>query len=57
MVRNDLDVQRRLRDTGAFGNVLLARNMVVRTGFRVIPPTLLKKVYGAVFRRRAGGTG
>ena len=55
MVRNDLDVQRRLRDTGAFGNVLLARNMVVRAGFRAIPPVLLKKVYGAVFRRRAGG--
>lgn len=53
MVRADLDVQRRLRDTGAFGNVVLARNMVGRAAFRVIPPTLLKRVYGLVFRRSA----
>ncbi len=56
MVRADLDVQRRLRDTGAFGNVVLARNMVARAAFRVIPPTLLKRVYGVMFRRSAGSS-
>ena len=45
-----LDVQRRLRDTGTFGNVLLARNMVVRSAFRVIPPRLLS-ASTRVFRR------
>ena len=38
MLPYEWDVQRRLRDTGTIGNVLLARNMVVRGAFRVIPP-------------------
>ena len=51
MLPHEWDVQRRLRDTGTIGTVLLARNMVVRGAFRVIPPTLLKKVYAVLFRR------
>lgn len=51
MLPYEWDVQRRLRDTGTIGNVLLARNMVVRGAFRVIPPTLLKRVYAVLFRR------
>ena len=62
MLPHEWDVQRRLRDTGTIGNVLLARNMVVRGTFRLIPPTLLKRVYAVLFRRSpdappAGGTG
>jgi len=53
MLPYEWDVQRRLRDTGTIGNVLLARNMVVRGTFRVIPPTLLKRVYAVLFRRGA----
>ena len=51
MLPHEWDVQRRLRDTGTIGNALLARNMVVRGAFRVIPPTLLKRVYAVLFRR------
>jgi len=51
MLPHEWDVQRRLRDTGTIGNVLLARNMVVRGAFRVIPPRLLKRVYAVLFRR------
>jgi glycosyltransferase involved in cell wall biosynthesis len=51
MLPHEWEVQRRLRDTGTIGPVLLARNMVVRGAFRVIPPTLLKKVYAVLFRR------
>jgi hypothetical protein len=51
MLPNEWEVQRRLRDTGTIGNVLLARNMVVRGAFRVIPPRLLKRVYAVLFRR------
>ena len=41
MLPHEWDVQRRLRDTGTIGTVLLARNMVVRGAFRVLPTTLL----------------
>jgi len=51
MLPYEWDVQRRLRDNGTIGTVLLARNMVVRGAFRVIPPTLLKRVYAVLFRR------
>jgi len=51
MLPHEWDVQRRLRDTGTIGNVLLARNMVVRGAFRVIPPRLLRRVYAVLFRR------
>lgn len=51
MLPYEWQVQRRLRDTGTIGTVLLARNMVVRGAFRVIPPTLLKRVYAVLFRR------
>ena len=54
MLPYEWEVQRRLRDTGTIGNVLLARNMVVRGTFRVIPPTLLKRVYAVLFRRGSG---
>ena len=54
MLPYEWQVQRRLRDTGTIGNVLLARNMVVRGTFRVIPPTLLKRVYAVLFRRGSG---
>jgi len=51
MLSHEWVIQRRLRDTGTIGNVLLARNMVVRGAFRVIPPALLKRVYAVLFRR------
>ena len=63
MLPHEWDVQRRLRDTGTIGTVLLARNMVVRGAFRVLPTTLLKRVYAVLFRRghdvaaTAGGGG
>ena len=53
MLPNEWDVQRRLRDTGTIGTVLLVRNMIVRGAFRIIPATLLKKVYAVLFRRGA----
>ena len=52
MLSHEWDFQRRLRDTGTIGNVLLARNMVVRGAFRAHPPGLLKRVYAVLFRRR-----
>ncbi len=54
MIPHEWEVQRRLRDTGTIGTVLLARNMVVRGAFRVIPPRLLKRVYAVLFRRSHG---
>jgi glycosyltransferase involved in cell wall biosynthesis len=51
MLPYEWEVQRRLRDTGTIGTVLLARNMVVRGAFRLIPPSLLKRVYATLFRR------
>jgi len=55
MLSHEWDIQRRLRDTGTIGNVLLARNLLLRSAFRVIPPTLLKRVYAVLFRRGHGG--
>lgn len=55
MIRHEWAVQRRLRDAGTIGPVLLARNMVIRSTFRMIPPVLLKRVYGVLFRRGQQG--
>ena len=54
MIPHEWELQRRLRDTGTIGTVLLARNMVVRGAFRVIPPRLLKRVYAVLFRASHG---
>ncbi|MGB7817536.1 MAG: glycosyltransferase [Ornithinibacter sp.] len=51
MVRLEWAIQRRLLACGTIGPVLLVRNMVVRSSFRLIPPVLLKRVYGLLFRR------
>lgn len=51
MLRHEWAVQRRLRDAGTFGNVLLARNMLLRGAFRIIPPAALKRVYALLFRQ------
>ena len=51
MLPHEWAVQSRLRDTGTIGNVLLARNMLVRGAFRLIPAGLLKRVYAVLFRR------
>ena len=54
MLPNEWDIQRRLRDTGTIGNLLLVRNLVVRGAFRIVPPRLLKRVYALLFRRGTG---
>ena len=51
MLPYEWDVQRRLRDTGTIGTVLLLRNMVLRSAFRLLPAALLRRVYPALFRR------
>lgn len=51
MLRNEWEIQRRLRDTGTIGTLLVVRNMVVRGAFRLIPTTLLRRVYPLLFRR------
>ncbi|HET9022037.1 MAG TPA: glycosyltransferase [Ornithinibacter sp.] len=52
MLRHEWDVQRRLMATGTIGPVLLVRNMLVRGAFRIIPPSLLRRVYAVLFRSR-----
>lgn len=52
MLRHEWEVQRRLMATGTIGPTLLVRNMVVRGAFRIIPPSLLKRVYAVLFRTR-----
>lgn len=54
MLPNEWDIQRRLRDTGTIGNLLMVRNLVVRGAFRIVPPRLLKRVYALLFRRGTG---
>ncbi len=51
MLPYEWDIQRRLRATGTIGTVLLVRNMIARGAFRLIPPTLLRRVYPVLFRR------
>ncbi len=53
MLRLEWALQRRLRDSGLIGPVLMARNMVVRGAFRLIPSRVLGPVYAFLFRKRA----
>lgn len=54
MLPHEWRLQRRLRNTGTIGNVLLVRNLVVRGAFRLIPARPLKRVYALLFRRENG---
>jgi glycosyltransferase involved in cell wall biosynthesis len=56
MLPHEWAIQRRLHDTGTIGTVLLARNLVVRGAFRLIPPGLLKRAYAVLFRRTHDAT-
>jgi hypothetical protein len=52
MVRREWDLQRRLLRAGTIGPLLFARNILVRSAFRLIPGPLLRVVYAVLFRRR-----
>ena len=51
MLRYEWDLQQRLRRAGVIGSPRMARNLVVRGAFRIIPVRLLGPVYSALFRR------
>lgn len=56
MLRHEWRIQRRLVDAGTIGPVLLVRNMIIRSTFRLIPPRLLGPVYSLLFRRNDATT-
>jgi glycosyltransferase involved in cell wall biosynthesis len=55
MLRHEWTMQRRLYDMDVIGPVLLARNLLLRGAFRVIPGRLLAPVYALLFRRSHRG--
>jgi glycosyltransferase involved in cell wall biosynthesis len=51
MVKWEWVLQRRLREAGTIGYPLMARNLLVRSAFRLLPAPLLSAVYARLFRR------
>ena len=52
MLRHEWVLQGRLRDAGVIGPFRMARNIVVRGAFRMIPTRVLGPVYSLIFRNR-----
>lgn len=51
--RSELRLQRTLRAVGLVGPIGVARNLVVRTAYRLLPAPLMGRVYRRIFLRRA----
>jgi glycosyltransferase involved in cell wall biosynthesis len=55
MVRREWNLQRRLRRYGTIGRLGLARNLVLRSVFRLLPAPLLAQSYRRLFHRATEG--
>jgi hypothetical protein len=53
MLRHEWTMQQRLRNAGLIGNVRLVSNMVVRSTFRLLPASLLRRAYSVLFHDRS----
>lgn len=54
IARSELELQRRMRRLGFTSWAQFARNVLVRVGWRLVPVTIRRRIYGLVFRRDAG---